>query len=97
MKTDYEIGVNESFQVELDSNPSTGFAWKWINKDSVLIVELFDNEYIPNTPVLTGSGGKEIWKFRGIKSGIDTIKLEYCRSWDPASTVSSKAIVVKVK
>ena len=97
MKTDYEIAVNGSFQVELDSNPTTGFSWKWTNKQSVSIVNSPGSEYIPDTPVLTGSGGKEIWKFNGVKSGIDTIKLEYCRSWDTTSTVSSKNIVVKVK
>jgi len=97
MKSDYEIELNENFQLELDSNPTTGFAWKWTNKQSVTIVDSVGREYIPNTPVLTGSGGKEIWKFKGIKTGIDTIKLEYCRSWEAASTVTSKTITVKVK
>jgi len=97
MKTEYEIAVNESIQLELDSNPTTGFAWKWTNKDSVSIVDSTGTEYIPNTPDLTGSGGKEIWKFKGLKSGTDTIKMEYCRAWDTASTSASKNIVIKVK
>jgi len=97
MKTDFEIAVNESFQVELDSNPTTGFGWQWTNKQSVSIVEILDQQYIPNKPILIGSGGKAIWKFKGFKSGTDTIKLEYCRSWEPKSTVTSKAITVKVK
>jgi len=97
MKTDFEIAVNEGFQLELASNPTTGFAWKWINKDLVSIVDSTGMEYIPDSPVLTGSGGKERWTFKGIKSGIDTLKLEYCRSWDPTSTVFSKNILVEVK
>jgi len=97
MKTDYEIAVNESFQLELDSNPSTGYSWKWTNKQSVSIVETLDEEYIPSAPALIGSGGKEIWKFKGLKGGTDTIKLEYCHSWDPKSTVDTKEITVKVK
>ena len=97
MKTNYEIAVNESFQVELDSNPTTGFGWKWTNKQSVSIVDSTGNEYIPNTPVLMGSGGKERWKFKGIKPGTDTLRLEYCRAWDPTSTVSSKEFIVTVK
>ena len=97
MKTEYEIAVNESIQLELDSNPTTGYAWKWTNKDSVSIVDSTGMEYIPNTPDLTGSGGKEIWKFKGLKSGTDTIKMEYCRSWDTASTSASKNFVIKVK
>ena len=97
METNYEIAVNDSFLVELDSNPTTGFAWKWTNKESVSIVDSTGTEYIPNAPALIGSGGKEIWKFIGLKSGTDTIKMEYCRPWDQASTSVSKNIVVKVQ
>jgi len=97
MKTDYEIAVNESFQVELDSNPTTGFAWKWTNKESVSIVDSTGTEYVPDTPALTGGGGKEIWKFTGLKSGTDTIKLEYCRPWDTTSTANTKNVTVKVR
>ncbi len=97
METDYEIAVNDSVQIELDSNPTTGFAWKWTNKDSVTIVDTFDNQFIHKSPELVGCSGKEIWKFKGIKSGLDTIKMEYCRPWDLTSTVSSKTITVKVK
>jgi len=97
MKTDYEIAVNESIQIELDSNPTTGFAWKWANKESVSIVDSTGTEYILDAPALTGSGGKEIWKFIGLKSGTDTIKLEYCRPWEPASAVNTMNITVKVR
>ncbi|HZK93014.1 MAG TPA: protease inhibitor I42 family protein [Prolixibacteraceae bacterium] len=97
METDYEIAVNDSFQIELDSNPTTGFAWKWTNKESVSIVDSTGTEYIPDAPSLTGSGGKEIWKFTGMKSGTDTIKMEYCRPWDPASAVNTKNITVEVR
>lgn len=97
MEADYEIAVNESIQIELNSNPTTGFAWKWTNKESVSIVNLTGTEYIPDAPALTGSGGKEIWKFTGLKSGTDTIKLEYCQPWDTTSTVNTKNITVKVK
>jgi len=97
METDYEIEVNDSFQIELDSNPTTGFAWKWTNKESVSIVDSTGTEYIPDAPALTGSGGKEIWKFTGLKSGNDTIKLEYCRPWDTTSAVNTKNVTVKVR
>ena len=97
MKTDYEIAVNESFQLELDSNPTTGYRWEWTNKESVSIVGTLDNKYVSGSPASAGSGGKEIWKFKGLKSGLDTIKLEYCRSWEPNSSVDKKTITIKVK
>lgn len=97
MKTDFELSVNESFQVELDANPTTGFAWKWTNRESVSIIELSGSEYIAADPVLIGSGGKEIWKFKGIKTGIDTIKMEYGRAWETTSAANRKNITVEVK
>ncbi|MFH0734058.1 MAG: protease inhibitor I42 family protein [bacterium] len=97
IKTEYEITVNGSFQINLVSNPTTGYSWQWTNKQSISIVDTFNHGYIPKQPMLVGSGGKEIWRFKGIKTGTDTIKLEYCRSWDPNSTVETKNISVIVK
>jgi predicted secreted protein len=95
-KADYIISVNEQIQLVIPSNPTTGYSWKWRNKNSVTVVDTFDYHFIPDNPVITGRGGNEIWNFKGIKSGIDSIKLEYCRPWDTKSTVRSKIIVIKV-
>ena len=97
MKTEYEIGVGEGFQIELVSNPSTGYAWKWTNKQDVSIVEVSDSQYIADHPDRIGGGGKEIWKFKGVKSGTDTIKLAYNRSWESNPGADTKTIAVKVK
>ena len=97
IKTDYEIMINDSFQIDLESNPTTGYSWKWKNKSAVSIVDSFTYQYIPSKPALMGSGGVERWSFKGIKPGVDSIQLVYCRSWDSTSTVRTKTIVVRVK
>jgi len=97
MKTDFVIAVNESFKLELISNPTTGYKWEWTNKQHVSIVDTYDFEFIPDAPVLNGSAGKEIWKFKGLKTGTDSIKLEYRRSWEPNSTIQTRDIAVTVK
>lgn len=94
---DYEISINGEFQIELISNPTTGYSWAWVNKQTVDIVDTVDWSYIADTPVIAGSGGKEIWIFKGIESGVDSIKMEYCRFWDSNSTIDSKIVIVKVK
>ncbi|MCX8011448.1 MAG: protease inhibitor I42 family protein [Ignavibacteria bacterium] len=93
---DYEIKLGKSFTIELISNPTTGYSWKWVNKKFDTIVDTFDYEYVPNNPQLIGGGGKEVWNFRGSKLGVDTIMFEYNRSWEPESTVEIKKFVVRV-
>lgn len=99
LKPDYIITVGDTIQIELNSNPTTGYSWEWTNKESVSVVTSSGSEYIPAHvgKAIVGSGGTEIWKFIGVKNGIDTIKLEYCRSWDSESTINVKTIYVKVR
>ena len=97
-KVYYEVNKNDTFEVSLNSNPTTGYSWKWINENSEL-VEKVSADYIPTEveQAIIGSGGTEIWKFKGIKIGIDTLTLEYCRPWETNSTVETKKIIVKIK
>jgi len=98
IKFDYEISLNESIQFDLISNPTTGYSWEWTNEQSISIVDSTNHSFISDIPDSNiCSGGKEIWKFTGIKVGIETLKFEYNRSWEPNSTVEIKEIVVKVK
>jgi inhibitor of cysteine peptidase len=97
MKSDYEIGVGESFQLELTSNPSTGYSWSWSNQQAVSVVEKTDSKYTANNPGSMGGGGSEVWTFKGLKSGSDSLKLEYKRAWEPDSPAESKTIKVTVK
>lgn len=97
-KTDYELSKNETFEVTLKSNPSTGYSWKWIKNNASKKVDSVGSIYVQDksAPGMTGVGGNEIWKFKGIQTGVDTLKFEYCRSWEPNSTVETKKISVKI-
>ncbi len=95
--SNYVIFINDTFQLELPSNPSTGYSWVWINKQPGSIVDTSNNSFLPDNPIWIGSGGNEIWKFKGEKAGIDTVKLEYCRSWEANSTIETKIIIVNVE
>jgi predicted secreted protein len=94
---DIVTAVDSVFQITFDSNPTTGYSWCWLNRGSVSIVDSMDFDYIPSKPVLVGSGGKEIWKFIGRKSGIDSLVFIYERSWEPGSGVRNKTYVVQVR
>lgn len=98
-KFDYIINKNKVLEVKLESNPTTGYSWKWIKSDSNKILDSIDATYV-RTKVsngVVGSGGTEIFKFKANKSGIDSLKFEYCRPWEEHSAVKVKKFIVKVK
>ena len=97
MKPDYTIHKGDTFQLSLNSNPSTGYSWQWANKNAVTILDttIVMKYHSPNNG-LVGSGGQEVWTFKGHQSGIDSIILKYARPWDASSTVETKKIIVKV-
>ena len=91
-------GSTESiFQIDLISNPTTGYTWKWTNKQSITIVDSINHYFIPNYPDRVGSAGIETWKFKGKKKGTEVLEFKYNRSWDPNSTIDQKAITITVK
>lgn len=96
---DFKVTKNETFKINLTSNPSTGDSWKWSNKNDIYIVDTLKIEYKPlnSDPQILGGSGIETWIFKAIKSGTQIIKLEYNRSWENNSTVETKTFVVNVK
>ncbi|MBI2419154.1 MAG: protease inhibitor I42 family protein [Ignavibacteriales bacterium] len=99
LRSEYVISVNDTIQFSLDSNPTTAYRWDWVNKESVVTVASNGSQYIPDAAPkdIVGRGGKELWKFVGIKSGIDSIKLVYHRTWETSSAIKSVSFLVKVK
>jgi inhibitor of cysteine peptidase len=94
---DFVIPIDGTFQISLNSNPSTGYSWQWTNQQSTSVVDTFNFNYVSDYPGRIGGGGKEIWNFRGKKKGLDTINLEYKRVWETNPAIETKKIVVKVK
>jgi predicted secreted protein len=95
-KTDYEVAVGSSFSIEMTSNPTTGYRWHWMNRNSVSTVDSTGYRYIQDSPGKMGSGGKEVWTFTGKRSGTDTIRFDYNRAWAKKPAVNSKTFTVRV-
>lgn len=100
-QADYEISANEEFQVSLKSNPTTGYSWRWVDSGAIEVVDSVAHRYVadkkPDHIMISGRGGREIWTFKGVKRGVDTLKMEYCRPWEKGSVTDKKVIVVRVK
>ena len=97
INTDYVISIDEEFDFELVANHTTGYRWQWANSQTVKIVDSIEYYYIADNPNLPGSPGKEIWTFKGVKKGLDSLLMEYSRPTVPNSVADSKTIVVKVE
>lgn len=70
--------VGEEFVITLQSNPSTGN--RWMLADSLdRIVRLKAQAYVPQQPVMPGSGGRERLTFVGVAAGETVIRLRYQR------------------
>jgi predicted secreted protein len=84
-------GPGETFDLLLPSNSSTGYHWEIIPELDVNIVEFVEQDYIPEEPVMPGSGGMDVWTFRAVSVGETTIVLGYYppgNATDPGETVT---------
>ena len=96
-RCDYEVAVGASFSIELASNPTTGFRWHWVNRNSVSTIDSTGYSYKSSGAGKMGSGGAEVWTFTGRRSGTDTIKFQYNRSWEKKPALKTQVYSVNVK
>lgn len=68
--------------VDLDSNPSTGFAWgqQPINTDASVLKQLSHGSQGPKV-VMPGAGGTEVWTFEAVQPGVTTLVFSYSQGW----------------
>lgn len=83
-----ECDTAETAEIQLASNPSTGYQWVSGTENGLEITD----EYIPDEVPegIVGSGGKQVFRIRAKKPGEYLIEFRYGRSWEP------EAIDVKI-
>jgi len=83
LSKDIEVGVGDTFTVELVSNRTTGFQWPEFGKivDDTILKQL-DHVYEPPKSDMLGAAGKEIWTFEALKKGKTNISMEYSQPWE---------------
>jgi inhibitor of cysteine peptidase len=90
---DKQFKVGETFLIELESNPSTGYRWVIANRKEIQKCLLLKKEQTfpatqvaqNGTPNLAGAPGKQQWQFLAKCSANIQIRFEYRRSWESAS------------
>ena len=68
---------SETFDLVVPANSSTGYHWKIITQLDSNVVEFVTEDYVAQEPIMPGSGGMDVWTFRGINPGDTTIELGY--------------------
>ena len=83
--SEVEVGAGEEFEVRLESNPSTGYAWQVSETTDPAIVTLTSATYVEGDatdPERVGASGTEVFVFRAGTEGAGVLRLEYARSFD---------------
>jgi inhibitor of cysteine peptidase len=99
-KTGVYVKAEQSqFQIQLKSNPTTGYSWFLREYDSNLIKPIKQEFVAPKDKKLMGAPGYEVWTFQVKPAGFtvpqqSVIRFVYSRPWDGSD--QSKQLVFRV-
>ena len=77
-----DVELCKEFAVTLESNKTTGFGWDIAAPIDEKVIKFTGCEFIAAGTGLVGSGGMEIWSFRGVCPGKTSISFKYIRQWE---------------
>lgn len=86
------VSVNDTFDITLDSNPTTGYSWQAEYDEAYLV--LVDRTFKPSSDAV-GAGGVEVFTFRALKDGETKVTMVYKRAWE-ATSLKSQVFEVKI-
>ncbi len=79
------VVLGQVFTVTLESNPSTGYRWEWVDHQDSTVEQMGEAQFKPREtgdPPLVGAGGWESFDFKAVHPGQMTLKLVYRRPWE---------------
>lgn len=101
--SEYSVMVGDTVTVSFKSNGTTGYQWKWDNKDACTSVDSVGFSYTvnqtegPNGELLCGAPGVENWVFKGVSVGTNTLQFSYIRPFEVGvAAIETKHVVIHV-
>jgi len=91
-----ETAVGRDIVIALESNPTTGYAWRVAGRVDLAVVALISSDYEPSSSSVLGAGGQQLWTFRAVGLGSTVIKFDYGRPWALTSPEKSATFTVVV-
>ena len=92
-----QLSVNQTFEVALEANPSTGYQWQIKEQSAALVLleERYENS--PEAkPMMVGVPGTKIWTFKAAEVGQAQLNLVYVRPWQAHEVAKSWTCSVNV-
>ena len=89
-----EVTAGNEFKIIVDSNPSTGYHWELVEALDTKVVDFVKKDYVANEPVMPGSGGRDVWRFKANAPGQATITLGFYPPGD--SDVNEQQLVFTI-
>jgi len=87
-----KVSINDTFDITLDSNPTTGYSWQAEYDEAYLV--LVDRAFEPSSDAI-GAGGVEVFTFQALKDGETKVTMTYKRAWEDTS-LESQVFEVKI-
>ena len=78
---DVSLRHGQKFQIELKSDPSTGYKWHLLYLDQDAL-NLISCGFVPKVANMIGGEGMESFTFQATKKGKTKVKLVYKRPWE---------------
>ena len=91
---DLSVKVGESFDLKLRGNPTTGYLWALTRLPENFY--LLSENYVPDQPIMIGSGGTYHFTFVAMKAGMGNFAFYMLRPWEPFAPIEESDWAVKV-
>jgi len=79
--SDIVLATNQTFEIVLPSNPTTGYSWS-LHIDQPLVVRTISDQYVADSSGRVGVGGNTTWLLDTGNSGTAALTFSYNRSWE---------------
>ena len=78
-----QLKPGQTLVLRLNANHTTGYSWQLVKFDGDALDSAAPAyETDQHAPGVAGSGGTEVWRFTALKTGHQSIRLEYRRPWE---------------
>lgn len=89
------LGIGDTLVIALESNPSTGSRWVLPAFIDGFLLEAQGEEYVPTNPGLIGGGGRQIFRYRAVRTGQTLLQFEYLGPARQVQRTAAYTVVVR--